>query len=78
MHIAYRLELSCIYEYVGIVNSIVDMVWAYFSFYHAVALASGPGYLLIGLKPLSAINEQPECPSSFSTQIHLASSPRGR
>ncbi len=51
MHIAYRLELSRIYEHVGIVNNIVDMDWALFSFYHAVALASRRGSLRIELNP---------------------------
>ena len=66
-HIAYRLELSRIYEYVVIVNNIVNDFWASFSFYPAIALASGRGSLRIGSTPLPAINEQPECPSSFST-----------
>ena len=51
VHIAYRLELSRIYEHVRIVNNKVDMDWAYFSFYHAVALASRRGSLRIETKP---------------------------
>ena len=49
--LAYRLKLSRIYEHVGILNNILDMDWAYFSFYHAVALASSRGCLRIELKP---------------------------